>query len=100
MKPFDIQKVEKLKSNLEAARDSFLGYPVSKDFDYSQLNEFLEFPVNNLGYPFEDVTYKVQTHEMEKEVVGFFAKLFRAAPSDYWGMLQMEGLKVIYKVYI
>ncbi len=81
----DRQRIKILKHEIEQARDSFLGYPVSKDFDYSELNDFLGYPINNLGDPFEECTYKVQTHEMEREVVSFFAKLFRAEPNNYWG---------------
>ena len=97
----DVQKLKKLKENIINARNSFLGYPVSKDFDYSDLDSFLEFPINNLGDPFEDCTYKVQTHDLEKEVVGFFAKLFRAQPSDYWGYVTNGGSESnLYGLYI
>ena len=97
----DVQKLKKLKENIINARNSFLGYPVSKDFDYSDLDSFLEFPINNLGDPFEDCTYKVQTHDLEKEVVGFFAKLFRAKPSDYWGYVTNGGSESnLYGLYI
>ena len=101
MKSTDIQKLQNLKNSLQTARDTFLGYPVSKDFDYSELNDFLQFPINNLGDPFEDGTYKVQTHEMEKEVVQFFAKLFRAKPSDYWGYVTNGGSESnLYGLYL
>jgi len=97
----DIEKLNQLKTNIINARNSFLGYPVSKDFDYSALNEFLQFPINNLGDPFEDCTYKVQTHELEKEVIGFFAKMFRAQPSDYWGYVTNGGSESnLYGLYI
>jgi histidine decarboxylase len=97
----DIEKLETLQKNIISARDSFLGYPVSKDFDYSQLNKFLEYPINNLGDPFEDCTYKVQTHDIEKEVIGFFAKMFRAQPNDYWGYVTNGGSESnLYGLYI
>jgi len=97
----DSQRLQLLKSDIEKARDSFLGYPVSKDFDYSELIPFLKYPINNLGDPFEDGTYKVQTHEMEREVVGFFAKLFRAQPNDYWGYVTNGGSESnLYGLYL
>jgi histidine decarboxylase len=70
---------------------NFLGYPVSKDFDYSELMPFLQYPMNNLGDPFVDSTYAVDSREMEKEVVEFFAKLFRAKPDDWWGYVTNGG---------
>ena len=78
-----------------------MGYPVSKDFDYSEINHFFKYPINNLGDPFEDCTYKVQTHELEREVVGFFAKLFRANPKNYWGYVTNGGSESnLYGLYL
>jgi histidine decarboxylase len=95
------QQIDILLNKVISARDNFLGYPVSKDFDYSRLYEFLKYPINNLGDPFEDSTYKVQTHEMEREVVDFFAKLFRANPKDYWGYVTNGGSESnLYGLYI
>ena len=55
--------------------NNFLGFPVSKDFDYLQLMPFLQYPFNNLGDPFVESTYGVDTREIEKEVIHFFADL-------------------------
>ena len=94
-------RLEILKEKIKEASDLFLGYPVSKDFDYSPLVDFLKYPINNLGDPFEDSTYKVQTHELEREVVAFFAKLFRANPKDYWGYVTNGGSESnLYGLYI
>lgn len=95
------ERLNQLLEKITKARDTFLGYPVSKDFDYSELYEFLKYPINNLGDPFEDSTYKVQTHEIEREVVNFFAKLFRANPKDYWGYVTNGGSESnLYGLYI
>lgn len=95
------QKLEQLETELSTARDTFLGYPVSKDFDYSELNKFFQYPINNLGDPFEQGTYRVQTHEMEREVIAFFAKLFRANPKDFWGYVTNGGSESnLYGLYI
>lgn len=94
-------RLSELKLAVQAARDTFLGYPVSKDFNYDELASFLEFPINNLGDPFEDCTYRVQTHELEREVVAFFAKLFRANPKDYWGYVTNGGSESnLYGLYL
>src|SRR3954471_14836949 len=71
--------------------NNFLGFPVAKDFDYLQLMPFLQYPLNNLGDPFVDSTYGVDTREIEKEVIHFFAGLFRAEPDNYWGYVTNGG---------
>lgn len=97
----DNQRLKELNDYIEKARNNFLGYPVSKDFDYSEILHFLQYPINNLGDPFEDGTYKVQTHELEREVVTFFAKLFRANPHDYWGYVTNGGSESnLYGLYL
>ena len=66
-----------------------------------KLNEFLKYPINNIGDPFESTTNKVQTHKMETEVVDFFAKMFRANPEDYWGYVTNGGSESnLYGLYI
>ena len=96
-----VDKLEQLFEEISKAKQSFLGYPVSKDFDYSALYKFLEHPINNLGDPFEEGTYKVQTRDMEREVVRFFAKLFRANLNDYWGYVTNGGSESnLYGLYL
>ena len=95
------EKLEQLYNDITSAKHSFIGYPVSKDFDYSRLYKFLEHPINNLGDPFEEGTYKVQTRELEKKVIEFFAELFRANPKDYWGYVTNGGSESnLYGLYL
>ncbi|WP_233195835.1 histidine decarboxylase [Aquimarina sp. MAR_2010_214] len=85
------QQLEELYSNIKNTTQNFLGYPVSKDFDYSELMPFLQFPLNNLGDPFSESTYRVDSRAMEREVVNFFAGLFRAQENDIWGYVTNGG---------
>jgi histidine decarboxylase len=94
-------QIEAALEKVKSGGDFMLGYPVSQDFDYSRLNEFLKYPINNIGDPFESTTNKVQTHKMETEVVDFFAKMFRANPEDYWGYVTNGGSESnLYGLYI
>ena len=100
-----MQKIEQtlrpLFEKLKQANNNFLGYPVSKDFNNEALYPFLQFPINNLGDPYEASTYRVQTHQMERNVIDFFAKLFRANPQDYWGYVTNGGSESnLYGLYI
>jgi histidine decarboxylase len=85
------QTLEKLLEEVKLNTGHFMGYPVSKDFDYSELTPFLEYPMNNLGDPFVPSTYAVGSRELEKEVVQFFAELFRAQTDDWWGYVTNGG---------
>ncbi len=68
-----------------------MGYPVSRGFDYSELLPFLQYPLNNVGDPFIPSTYTVGSRELEKEVVAFFSKLFRAEEDNWWGYVTNGG---------
>jgi len=95
---------ERLAELLEEIGDStrdFLGYPVSKDFNYNDLYPFFNYPLNNLGDPFSDSTYRVGTRKIEQEVVAFFAKLFRAPFNNWWGYVTNGGSEGnLYALYL
>lgn len=80
-------QINEVLNKIVAGKARMLGYPVAKDFDYSELYEFLNHPINSVGDPFEDSLGKTNTHEIEREVVRFFADLFRADPKNYWGYI-------------
>jgi len=62
-----------------------IGFPVAFDFDYSALTPFLSVSLNNAGDPFMPMTYLLNSHEFEQEVVAFFARLARAPEDKWWG---------------
>ncbi len=99
--PADKLKLEALLASVGAGTANFLGYPVAKEFDYSSLMPFLQYPLNNLGDPFIPSTYSVGTRELEKEVVEFFARLFRAPANDWWGYVTNGGSEGnLYALYL
>ena len=85
------EQLKELLEKLTAESELMLGYPVAKDFDFSELSHFLNFPINNLGDPFVASTYQVGTREMEREVLEFFAALFRAPVNNWWGYVTNGG---------
>jgi histidine decarboxylase len=77
------------------------GYPVSTDFNYDDLMHFLHLPLNNIGDPFEAGTYQVGTHNLERQVVEFFAALFRFPVDDFWGYITNGGTEGnLYGLYL
>ncbi|MFD2582922.1 histidine decarboxylase [Pedobacter vanadiisoli] len=87
----DQEVLDHLLEKVKEQTGLFLGYPVSKDFDYQTLYDFLKYPMNNLGDPFVASTYGVGSRELEKEVVQFFAELFRAPKDNWWGYVTNGG---------
>ena len=86
---------------MREANDVSLGYPSAKDFDYAELDRFLRLPINNVGDPFAEGTYRVNTSEFEREVVEFFAELFRAPKDDWWGYVTNGGTEGnLYGLYL
>ena len=91
LSPIDKKVLNNLLLQVEQKTADFMGYPVSKDLDFSELMPFLNYPMNNLGDPFVACTYDVGSREIEKEVIAFFASLFRAEADDWWGYVTNGG---------
>jgi histidine decarboxylase len=81
----DQMQLEEFLRRLREAAALEIGYPVAFDFDYSDLFPFLSFSLNNAGDPFMPMTYLLNSHEFEQEVVAFFAKMARAPEDRWWG---------------
>ena len=97
----DQQQIDQLFTELNAANDTCIGYPLSKDFDYSELYSFFKYSINNVGDPYEGSNIKTQTHKIEKEVVDFFANLLNANPDNYWGYVTHGGSESnLYSLYV
>jgi histidine decarboxylase len=81
----DQMQLDQYLERLCKAAQLEIGYPVAFDFDYRALTPFLSFSLNNAGDPFMPMTYLLNSHEFEQEVVAFFAQLARAPEGQWWG---------------
>lgn len=72
----DRDRLDILYRKLEHASKNYSGYPASLKFDYSDLYRFMDMSINNIGDPYDSSNYHVNTHEIEAEVIDFFAELF------------------------
>ncbi|WP_207063656.1 histidine decarboxylase [Motiliproteus sp. SC1-56] len=94
----------RLEAFLEQARENtntYLGYPAAKTLDYGLLKSCLDLPLNNVGDPFSSGTWKVDSHEFEREVLAFFADLLRAPSDDWWGYVTNGGTEGnLYGLYL
>jgi len=97
----DQSRLKSLKDRLEHHSKVSLGYPVASDFDYSDLKPFMDFVINNVGDPFADSTYKVETREFEREVVEFWARMTNAPEDNWWGYVTNGGTEGnLYGLYL
>lgn len=81
----DQGRLDELLEHLHAVAQVELGYPVSFDIDYRALAPFLGYNLNNCGDPFRPCSYRLNTHDFEREVLSFFAGATRAPDNDWWG---------------
>ncbi|MDP7050680.1 MAG: histidine decarboxylase, partial [Verrucomicrobiota bacterium] len=72
------KRLDVLFDEIHRQRETFVGYPCTGRFDYSELFRFLSFPINNVGDPFNPCTYHLHTREFEREVLDWFAELMHA----------------------
>jgi len=94
-------RLDDLYERIAERNASALGYPAAKDFDCSALLRFLAFPLNNVGDPFAEGTYQVETREFERDVLAFFAGLLRAPEDDWWGYVTNGGTEGnLYGLYL
>jgi glutamate/tyrosine decarboxylase-like PLP-dependent enzyme len=79
----------------------FIGYPIAVDFDYSNLYPLLKYPLNNIGDPFIESIYDLNSRSFEKEVISFFAELFCASLDNGWGYVTNGGSEGnLYGLYV
>lgn len=98
------QSQERLDSYISKVKEraqNFIGYPVSIDFDYSELFPLLNYPLNNLGDPMIESTYDLNSRSIEREVVKFFADIFKAPKENSWGYVTNGGSEGnLYALYV
>ncbi|VAW76469.1 Histidine decarboxylase [hydrothermal vent metagenome] len=85
------QRLDELFEYIKIESQNFLGYPCNQSFDYSALDRFVSYALNNIGDPFLPSTFKLNTHTIECEVIEQFARYSRADPKDIWGYVNNGG---------
>ena len=93
--------VDKLYKRIKSNTDSLLGYPLAKDFSYQQFAPFLDLCINNIGDPESTSTLAIDTKEMERECIAFFAELLSTNMDDVWGYITNGGTEGnLYGLYL
>ncbi|MCH5599760.1 hypothetical protein [Niabella ginsengisoli] len=94
------KKLNDFYKKLSEKSKTFIGYPCSVDYDYSELYPFLQFAINNIGDPTLPSSADMNSHDFEREVLSFL-RIFLKLPKITGGaMSPMADQKVIYMRFI
>ncbi|ACA85122.1 pyridoxal-dependent decarboxylase [Shewanella woodyi] len=88
-----------LQGYLQQQQDNFLGYQLVVNTEYSDLFPAMNTMINNLGDPFTNGYYTVNSKPAERAVLDFYASVWRANwpsqntgdPDSYWGYVLSMG---------
>ncbi|WP_051469896.1 histidine decarboxylase [Fischerella sp. PCC 9605] len=76
---------------LEKRREFATGYPYNLSYDYTPLLNLFNFTLNNLGDPYVESNYAIDSRKYEQEVLDFFANLYKLPDDDSWGYITSCG---------
>ena len=74
-----------------------LGFPVNQEvqlqefYDWYISNNLIRIGLNNAGNPFTESTAPLSAHQLEREVLRFFAPLYGFDPDHIWGFISASG---------
>lgn len=93
--------LDALRTRLQTAGWTNLGFPAATDIDYRPLGRFLGFTLNNLGDPGTDGAYPIHTKSEERAVINVLATLFGLPPDDRWGYVTSGATEgTLYALYL
>ena len=96
-----MKHIEALYRRIKEHSQSFLGYPLAKDFNYNEFAPFLNLCINNVGDPESPSTLQIDTKQTELEVISFFAELLSSSLNDVWGYVTNGGTEGnLYGLYL
>lgn len=96
-----MKRIEDIYSRISRNSSSFLGYPLAKDFDYKEFAPFLNLCINNVGDPESPSTLAIDTKDIERKVISFFADILSSNINDVWGYITNGGTEGnLYGLYL
>lgn len=85
------ERLKEKYQQLKKQAASCIGYPGNQAFEFSELLPFFEFALNNIGDPFQDSSYPLNTLDFEREVIDIFAELTGLPHGEHWGYVTNGG---------
>ncbi|MGG8497237.1 histidine decarboxylase [Tenacibaculum sp. TC6] len=96
-----MKDLQNIYTRIKNSSDNFLGYPLAKDFSFSEFAPFLDICINNVGDPEAESTLTIDTKEIERKCISFFADILSASINDVWGYVTNGGTEGnLYGLYL
>lgn len=86
-----LEEIDRIYDDLHEKHQHYLGYPFNLDLDYDYLGKFLNLQPNNLGDAFCSSTVNIDTKKQEREVLKFFADVYKLPWEEAWGYIGNGG---------
>lgn len=91
-KPELLERISELRVETNKLRHTMLGYPLNCSAQpMALLRELLHSNLNNLGDPFSEGNYQINTFAMEREIIHWFADLWHLPQEEVWGYVTCSG---------
>ena len=91
LKPEDQNRLQAKLAELDEQHDYMTGYPCSQLFDYEALVPMLRHSANNVGDPWADSNFRLNTLDFEREVLSQWAQWLNAPEDNFWGYVTSGG---------
>lgn len=85
------KELQQFERSLARDLKHLLGYPSSLAYDCAPLFDIFKYPLNNIGDPFVESSYALNSRKYEQEVLAFFAGLYRIPKKESWGYVTSGG---------
>lgn len=86
-----LKELDRIYEDLYDKHQHYLGYPFNLSLEYSELGKFLNLQPNNLGDAFYSSTVNIDTKKQEREVLKFFADVYKLPWEETWGYIGNGG---------
>ncbi|MDP1879901.1 MAG: histidine decarboxylase [Parachlamydiaceae bacterium] len=90
-----LQKLSSFDESIDSRKKRFIGYPCNADLHLEKFinwwskSAMSELPLNDVGDPFSETSYTLNSHPFEREVVDYFSSIYNVHPS--WGYVTSGG---------
>jgi histidine decarboxylase len=89
--PEDQNKLDQLITHLHGSKMNLAGYPCNQMFNYDAIKPLMDVCANNIGDPWVNSNYALNTLEFEREVLRLFGGWMHAPKDDLWGYVTNGG---------